>query len=90
MALRDPDLLAAASEVVGADAMLQPFHAETATGVHDDDRRHVPHPTRQHQRLPPQSASEPDTDTLLREQEAELAWLHQEAEATKLRILEVR
>jgi len=90
MALRDPDLLAAATAVVGADALLLPFQAETAAGVHDGDRRHVPHPTRQHHRLPPQPSPEPDTETLLQRQEAELAWLHHEAEATKLRIPEVR
>ena len=92
MALKDPELLAAAAAAVGAETLMPLFTEVAKPGGHLDHRppSPEPQPSRQQQGPHEQHALELDDESMLLLQEAELEKLHLEAEATKNRIVEVR
>ena len=83
IALRDPELLAAAASAVGADALVSVFQ-----GVPSLDNRQTTPPGAHYQPhqphvMQPQRTIEDDGTFMMRQQEVELARLHQEAETSK-------
>ena len=92
MTLRDPELLAAAAASFGADSLMPPFHEGATTEGCQEHNFLVPDPQPRRQQHNPQATHnhELDDDAKLQLQEEELLKLHQEAEATKQRIVEVR
>ncbi len=91
MALRDPELLAAAAAAVGADTLIPLFQEVATTKGHKDHELPVPNsqPRRQQQGPHAQHNLELHDESKLQLKEAELAKLHHEAESTKQRIVEV-
>ena len=92
MALKDPELLAAAAVAVGAKTLMPLFAKVAKPGGHLDHKppSSEPKPSRQQQGPHEQHVLELDDESKLLLQKAELAQLHLEAEATKKRIVEVR
>ena len=91
MALMDPELLAAVAAASGADSLILLFHEGAMTEGWQEHNFLVPDPQLGRQQHSPHATQnqELDVDAKLQLQEEELAKLHQEADATKQRVVEV-